>query len=87
MPVSDNIFIFDSEDQMSEYMTRKWEEISEGAIERKGYFAAGLSGGKTPVHFYQRLIGMGDPFGREHISSLWMKGSCRLTTRIAITGC
>ncbi len=55
MPVSDNIFIFDSEDQMSEFVTRKWEEISEGAIEKKGYFAVGLSGGKTPVHFYQRL--------------------------------
>jgi 6-phosphogluconolactonase len=55
IPVSDNIFIFDSEDQMSEFMTRKWEEISEGAIQRKAYFAAGLSGGKTPVHFYQRL--------------------------------
>ena len=50
-----SLLIFDDKDQMSGFMVRKWEEISEEAIERKGVFAAALSGGKTPVNFYQTL--------------------------------
>jgi len=40
---------------MSEFMVRKWAEISQEAITRKGVFVAALSGGKTPVNFYQAL--------------------------------
>jgi 6-phosphogluconolactonase len=40
---------------MSEFMIKKWEEISKEATERKGYFAVALSGGRTPVIFYRRL--------------------------------
>ena len=50
-----NVFIFDHEDQMLKFMLKKWEDISKGAIERRGCFTAGLSGGKTPIIFYQRL--------------------------------
>jgi 6-phosphogluconolactonase len=63
MPLSQNILIFDDENQMSEFMVEKWEEISERALKKKGYFAAGLSGGKTPFHFYRRLAeSSGRPF-------------------------
>jgi 6-phosphogluconolactonase len=50
-----NVFIFDHEDQMLKFMLKKWKDISKGAIERRGCFTAGLSGGKTPIIFYQRL--------------------------------
>jgi 6-phosphogluconolactonase len=50
-----NLLIFDDRDRMSEFMVGKWKEISEEAIERKGIFVAALSGGKTPVNFYQTL--------------------------------
>jgi 6-phosphogluconolactonase len=55
MSLSQNLLIFDHENQMSEFMIKRWGEILEGALKKKGYFAAGLSGGKTPVHFYRRL--------------------------------
>ena len=50
-----NVFIFDHEDQMLKFMLKKWEDISREGIERRGCFTAGLSGGRTPVIFYQRL--------------------------------
>jgi 6-phosphogluconolactonase len=55
MSLSQNLLIFDHENQMSEFMIKRWGEILERALKKKGYFAAGLSGGKTPVHFYRRL--------------------------------
>lgn len=50
-----NVLIFDQEDQMLKFMIEKWEDISKNGIERRGYFTAGLSGGKTPFAFYQKL--------------------------------
>jgi 6-phosphogluconolactonase len=50
-----NLLVFDNQDQMSRFMVGKWKEISEEAIERKGVFVVALSGGKTPVNFYQTL--------------------------------
>jgi 6-phosphogluconolactonase len=50
-----NVFIFDHEDQMLKFMLKKWEDISREGIERRGCFTAGLSGGRTPIIFYQRL--------------------------------
>jgi 6-phosphogluconolactonase len=50
-----NMFIFDHEDQMLKFMLNKWEDISREGIERRGCFTAGLSGGRTPIIFYQRL--------------------------------
>jgi 6-phosphogluconolactonase len=50
-----NVLIFDHEDQMLKFMLKKWEDISKEAIQRRGCFTAGLSGGRTPVIFYQRL--------------------------------
>jgi 6-phosphogluconolactonase len=45
---------------MSEFMIKKWEEILKEATERRGYFAAALSGGRTPVIFYRRLAAWGN---------------------------
>jgi 6-phosphogluconolactonase len=45
---------------MSEFMIKRWEEISKDAIERRGYFAAALSGGRTPIIFYRRLAEWGN---------------------------
>ena len=50
-----NVFIFDHEDQMLKFMLKKWEDILRESIERRGCFTAGLSGGRTPIIFYQRL--------------------------------
>jgi 6-phosphogluconolactonase len=50
-----NVLIFDREDQMLKFMIEKWENISHERIERRGYFTVALSGGKTPIVFYQKL--------------------------------
>jgi len=63
MVISPKILVFDHEDRMVEFMVRKWEEIGKKAIAEKGYFTVALSGGKTPVRFYQKLAGWdGRPF-------------------------
>jgi 6-phosphogluconolactonase len=50
-----NVMIFDDENQMLKFLVEKWEDIAHEGIERTGYFTAGLSGGKTPIVFYQKL--------------------------------
>lgn len=50
-----NVRIFDDEKQMLKFMIEKWENISHERIERRGYFTVALSGGKTPIVFYQKL--------------------------------
>jgi 6-phosphogluconolactonase len=50
-----NVLIFDHEDEMLKFMIEKWENISHERIERRGYFTVALSGGKTPIVFYQKL--------------------------------
>ncbi len=54
-----NMLIFDHEDQLLKFMVEKWEDISKKGIERRGYFTAGLSGGKTPIAFYRKLAEWG----------------------------
>jgi 6-phosphogluconolactonase len=49
------VSIFDDENQMLKFLIKKWEDIAHQRIERRGYFAVGLSGGKTPIVFYQKL--------------------------------
>lgn len=49
-------------------MEEKWASISITAIEEKGYFAAALSGGRTPLEFYRRLSAVeGLPWDKTHI--------------------
>jgi len=49
------VLIFDREDQMLKFMMEQWEDISKEGIGRRGCFTVGLSGGKTPIVFYQKL--------------------------------
>lgn len=49
------ILIFKDMDGMSDFIVRKWTEISEHEIKNKGAFTVALSGGKTPVTLYRRL--------------------------------
>src|SRR5512140_3091851 len=48
-------FTFQSVEEMWKFMGEKWKRISSAAVGEKGYFSAALSGGKTPVGFYQHL--------------------------------
>lgn len=54
-----NVMIFDNKDHMLKFMIEKWEDISKKAIEKNGYFTVALSGGRTPVIFYQTLAQWG----------------------------
>jgi 6-phosphogluconolactonase len=49
------IFVFDTNEGVADFAVTKWIKISSQAIEDKGNFMAGLSGGKTPVEFYKKL--------------------------------
>ena len=49
------IHIFGDREQMADFAIEQWTEICEAAIKNNGYFSAALSGGKTPVPFYQKL--------------------------------
>lgn len=60
--------VFDTNDEIWDYMGKRWEEISAKAIAEKGYFSAALSGGKTPAGFYQYLSGRLDlQWGKSHL--------------------
>ncbi len=54
-----NVLIFEHEDQLLKFLIEKWEDISKKAVESRGYFAVGLSGGKTPIGFYRKLAEWG----------------------------
>lgn len=65
---SPEYFVFKNPDEMWQFMAAKWRDIASDAIREKGYFAVALSGGKTPVGFYQRLVTIrGLPWDKTHI--------------------
>jgi 6-phosphogluconolactonase len=49
------VFLFDNICEMVNFMVRQWDELSLKAIRKKGFFAAALSGGRTPRDFYRKL--------------------------------
>ena len=51
-----NIFVFSNNEGAADFAVNKWLKISSQAFADKGYFSAALSGGKTPVDFYRRLV-------------------------------
>ncbi|MCL4476897.1 MAG: 6-phosphogluconolactonase [Nitrospirae bacterium] len=60
--------VFEKTDDIWRFMEEKWSAISSSAIEKKGYFTAALSGGKTPVGFYEHLSTVrGLPWDKTHI--------------------
>jgi 6-phosphogluconolactonase len=53
--VEGNVFIYGNPDQLSDFFITQWEAICDNAITVRGQFTAALSGGRTPVIFYQKL--------------------------------
>lgn len=51
------ILVFRTRAKLYDFLIQKWREISEKAMEEKGIFTVALSGGETPIEFYQRLAG------------------------------
>ena len=54
---------------LAEFAVNTWIEISTSSIAEKGVFTAALSGGKTPINFYQQLAACPYPlpWDRTHI--------------------
>ena len=69
MDNSRRVLVFGTDDEMADFMVERWSELSSSAIESRGYFAAALSGGKTPVRFYRKLAERGQqlPWNRTHL--------------------
>ncbi len=51
-----DVFVFNRNEGVADFAVNKWLKISSQAFADKGYFSAALSGGKTPVYFYRRLV-------------------------------
>jgi 6-phosphogluconolactonase len=49
------VHIFGNQEGISPFLCNCWMEISTESIRRKGLFTVALSGGKTPVPFYQNM--------------------------------
>ncbi|MGE5237462.1 MAG: 6-phosphogluconolactonase [Chloroflexota bacterium] len=52
------VFVFPGYEEISRYLAREWQGIATMSIEERGRFAAALSGGNTPTHFYAALPGL-----------------------------
>lgn len=57
-----NLLVFKGLDEISVFVIEKWLEISHNAIEKNGRFAVALSGGKTPVPLYNKLVELKELF-------------------------
>jgi len=68
-PEKRKVLIFPTRRKLYDFLIQKWKELSEKAIEKRGIFTAALSGGETPVEFYQRLADSKDllPWYTSHI--------------------
>ena len=66
-PEGKKILVFQTREKLYDFLTRKWKEISKKAIEKKGIFIVALSGGETPIEFYQGLANSSLDWGKTHI--------------------
>ena len=68
-PEKREVLIFQKIDELYDFLIKRWKEISGKAIKERGIFTVALSGGETPVEFYQRLSDSKNsfPWGRTHI--------------------
>jgi len=68
-PEKREVLIFQKIDELCDFLIKKWKEISEKAVKERGIFTVALSGGETPVEFYQRLADSKNlfPWSRTHI--------------------
>ncbi len=60
------VLVFDDAAGLEDFLLGMWAEVARDAAGRRGFFAAALSGGGTPVGFYRKLAGLSD-------KSLWQK--------------
>jgi 6-phosphogluconolactonase len=60
--------IFEDWDRINEFLISKFKEWGQGAIRMSNSFSVALSGGNTPIPFYEKLAGLqGEfPWGRAH---------------------
>lgn len=63
------VLVFQKREKLYDFLIKKWKEISGKAIKERGIFTVALSGGETPVEFYQRLADSKNlfPWSRTHI--------------------
>lgn len=67
-PAIGEYLVFEKIDGMWEFTAERWRDISSHAVKDKGFFAAALSGGKTPVGFYRHLSAVeGLEWDRTHL--------------------
>lgn len=68
-PEKRRALVFPTRRKLYDFLIQKWKELSEKTIEKKGIFSGALSGGETPVEFYQRLADSTDllPWDKTHI--------------------
>ncbi|MBI4825601.1 MAG: 6-phosphogluconolactonase [Nitrospirae bacterium] len=50
------VLIFKDIEEISGFVVKKWLEISGRAVSKKGRFSVALSGGRTPLPLYKRLV-------------------------------
>ena len=60
-----NIFVFSNNEGAAHFAANEWMEIAAASLTDKDYFTVALSGGKTPVDFYERLCVYKDTFSWE----------------------
>ena len=63
------ILIFRTREELYDFLIKKWKEISGKTIKERGFFTVVLSGGESPVEFYQRLADFKNffPWSNTHI--------------------
>lgn len=54
-PEKREVSVFEKREELYDFLIKKWKEISRKAIKERGFFTVVLSGGESPVEFYQRL--------------------------------
>ncbi len=68
-PSDRRVSVFPDKSTMDGVMLEEWGAVSQAAVLRSGRFTAALSGGRTPVSFFERLAGSGRdlPWDKTHI--------------------
>lgn len=57
------VLVFDDASALEDFLLGKWTEMAGEAVARRGFFAAALSGGGTPVGFYRKLARLSGKYG------------------------
>lgn len=68
-PEGREVLVFQEREKLYDFLVKKWKEINGKAIKERGIFTVALSGGETPVEFYQRLADFKNlfPWSNTHI--------------------